>query len=986
MTYLDSLSRALLTVAHNKGARPDGSVVEEALLATRVVVDIEGNQRQVIDALGRIVMTYDYDMLGNPIHSSSMEAGRRWTLNDAGEQALYGWDSRDHRIRTSYDALRRPTEVHLRTGDAAEILVGLTVYGEDAPEPASANLLGRPYQVFDGAGVVTVAEYDATGNAVSSTRRLAVDYKTVPDWSAAVPLEDETVTTRTRVDALNRPVTQTTPDGSIVRRTYHQTGALGTVEANLRGDSVDGDPVWTPFVTDLDYDAKGQRQRLVYGNGVVTTYDYDPLTFRLTHLRTTRDFDALQELSYVYDPTGNITHIQDDAQQTVFFRNRRVEPSADYLYDATYQLIEASGREHLGQAGGPTHPDPFNTFHTGLDHPGDGDAMGLYTERYVYDAVGNFREMQHAGTDPSHRGWTRTYAYDELSQIEEDMARGRVSNRLTSTQVGDGPIERYTYDAHGNMISMPHLPVMQWNHLDQLAASSRQVVNGGIPETTYYVYGGAGQRVRKVTENGGDPTGSPRRTKERRYLGEFETYRTYGVGGDVTLERETLHLRDGEQRLALVETRTLGTDDGLPQLTRYQLSNHLGSATLELDALGQILSYEEYFPYGSSSYQAVRSRTEAPKRYRYTGKERDEESGLEYHGARYYAPWLGRWSCTDPARIDPVHLYRALGGNPVNIVDPNGTEDVSWQRLAANSVTLGLLPALGVEYAFTRHEEIARTADSAGKVISQAWEGVKRYQESRPNPSPADFVNGMLSSPMPSLLIHRASDDQLRHAMPILQALEDAERFDRAMELGDYAGATESLLSMRSATNQQMDQLAELATIMTPERSATDVLEIRPRLTTGDAERQVSWMFNRRHPTELLDAQTISRLGFEFSELGGDPSILRFNVGRGTAYLERSDIINVRGDVLPVEGAMMPRASMSSRATLAHELGHRAHRGTVIPSGRWFDEWRASSWASKNVPGLTDLERQDLSLDAQSRISEAGVRINFRKGTGSGVR
>ena len=65
------------------------------------------------------------------------------------------------------------------------------------------------------------------------------------------------------------------------------------------------------------------------------------------------------------------------------------------------------------------------------------------------------------------------------------------------------------------------------------------------------------------------------------------------------------------------------------QLIRYQFGNHLGSASLELDDQAQIISYEEYYPYGSTSYQAVRSQTEVSlKRYRYTGKERDEETGF----------------------------------------------------------------------------------------------------------------------------------------------------------------------------------------------------------------------------------------------------------------------------------------------------------------------------------------------------------------------
>ena len=119
--------------------------------------------------------------------------------------------------------------------------------------------------------------------------------------------------------------------------------------------------------------------------------------------------------------------------------------------------------------------------------------------------------------------------------------------------------------------------------------------------------------------------------KERVYLGGFEIYREFaGDGATVTLERETLHVMDDKQRVALVETKT--TDQAAPPntlpaaLTRYQFGNHLGSACLELDADAQVISYEEYTPYGSTSYQAVRSQTETPKRYRYTGQERDEEN------------------------------------------------------------------------------------------------------------------------------------------------------------------------------------------------------------------------------------------------------------------------------------------------------------------------------------------------------------------------
>jgi RHS repeat-associated protein len=126
-----------------------------------------------------------------------------------------------------------------------------------------------------------------------------------------------------------------------------------------------------------------------------------------------------------------------------------------------------------------------------------------------------------------------------------------------------------------------------------------------------------------------------------------------------------------------VETTT--TDDGADverTLVRYQLSDRLGSALVELDEAAAILSYEEYHPFGSTAYQAVRSALEAsPKRYRHTGRERDVETGFSYHGARYYAPWLGRWASTDPAgTVDGPNLYRYARNNPVRLTDPQGTQ------------------------------------------------------------------------------------------------------------------------------------------------------------------------------------------------------------------------------------------------------------------------------------------------------------------------
>jgi RHS repeat-associated protein len=223
---------------------------------------------------------------------------------------------------------------------------------------------------------------------------------------------------------------------------------------------------------------------------------------------------------------------------------------------------------------------------------------------------------------------------------------------------------------------MPQIPQLSWDYGDRLHATARQAANGsGAPGTTYYVYDATGQRVRKVTERAASGASAPSVQAERFYLGTFEIYREYGNDGAVTLEREALHILADKHRLALVETRTAGTDRGPGQLIRYQLANHLDSSVLELDQHAQVITYEEYYAYGSTSYQAVRARTETPKRYRFTGRERDTETGLYYHGARYYAPWLARWTSCDPAGlVDGPNLYRYARDNPVRLTDAAGTE------------------------------------------------------------------------------------------------------------------------------------------------------------------------------------------------------------------------------------------------------------------------------------------------------------------------
>jgi RHS repeat-associated protein len=532
------------------------------------------------------------------------------------------------------------------------VLLEVWDYGEGQTNDKEKNLRGQLYQYFDGSGKQQINEYDFKGNPLETEQKLLEDPTiTDADWSGTPPaLSAEVFTSSVTYDALNRPVTTTDPGNNVHEFTYDKAGLLKTVTLNS-----------DVYVQDIHYNSKGQRNAIWYGNGTKTIYTYDPATFRLRRLLTVNVDtlsahynEILQDLHYWYDPVGNITEIQDYAQQTLFYNNSVVAPTQKFIYDALYRLIEAKGRELIGTASFGAE-DNWNDAAWQTTHKGDGNAVQNYTQHYTYDEVGNIVELQHVAATGSY---TRTY----------DIDTG--SNRLLETVVGMTTYE-YDYDARGNMVEMPHLSSMVWNMDNELSST----VKGGNP--THYQYSG-GQRVRKYTDKGS-------LAEERIYLGNFELYRKYDNSGDIDVERSTVHISDDTGRIAMLEV--LNTDynsDGAEEvLTRYIYSNHLQSASLELDGNAEIISYEEYHPYGTTAYQAMNASVNAvAKRYRYTGKERDEESGLYYHGARYYIPWLARWTAVDAleSEMPAWSSYNYGFCNPLIFNDPSGMQPEDTQK------------------------------------------------------------------------------------------------------------------------------------------------------------------------------------------------------------------------------------------------------------------------------------------------------------------
>lgn len=693
--HFDSLGRPVYAVSDYGGGKT---------AAVRSESDLTGRLSKMFDQEQREIANGFVGMAGTPIVGDSAEKGRRWTFQNVLGALVKTWDEHGRQFRAEYDNQHRPVSTFVQQAGQAEILFNYVVYGDRLGQATAQpiNLLGTAHLIFDQAGMVRVPELDFKGNPKSVDRVLAKDYQNDLDWSALPGQPDvaaiqaaadpaletaEVFTASSLYDALNRPTRVSLPDSTIVVPTYNEANFLASLKAQVRGQGN-----FIEFLKGQDYDAKGQRQFAHYGNEVFTRYFYDPKTFRLSNLLTYKSgadpqTQGLQNLNYCYDPVGNITQIRDLAQQTHYFNNAVVKPESLYEYDAIYQLIRAKGRELAGGVNDTIRMHTDLAF-VQLPHPNNVDAVRNYTEEYEYDLLGNIKVMKHRFQSQAGigNGWTRHYRY-----AFEDVPGNR-TNHLTATSLpGDpdaGPYTgTYAYDAYGNMTRMPHLAVMDWNFMDQL----RRVDLGG-GGTAHYVYGLGGQRLRKVIERNGNLK------LEWIFLGAVMIHRRRRRNtNDLRLERWTVHVSDNTGLIAQVDTKTRDDDNDDPAnplnvaLIRYQYANHLGSAVLETDESGNPISYEEYHPYGTTAYRSAKPGFDLSlKRYRFSGKERDDETGLYYFGARYYAPWLGRWTASDPAGFaDGLHLFRFARNNPVVFVDVTGNDSTPAPELVKKHKVTG---------------------------------------------------------------------------------------------------------------------------------------------------------------------------------------------------------------------------------------------------------------------------------------------------------
>src|SRR6202012_5733533 len=101
----------------------------------------------------------------------------------------------------------------------------------------------------------------------------------------------------------------------------------------------------------------------------------------------------------------------------------------------------------------------------------------------------------------------------------------------------------------------------------------------------------------------------------------------------------------------------------------YYFSDHLKTASVITDAAGTIKAESDYYPWGGE----LQFTNNDSNHYKFTGKERDSESGLDYFGARYYSNGQGRFITPDWS-VTPVPVPYA------DLTDPQSLNQYSYVR------------------------------------------------------------------------------------------------------------------------------------------------------------------------------------------------------------------------------------------------------------------------------------------------------------------
>ena len=666
------------------------------------------NITKITDKSGK-VQTFTYDANGNLTSSTnSLNQTSSITYNQFG-QVMGTTDALGHTAQTEYDSFGNPTAVINALGERMTFeydLIGRVTATIDPLGHRSEqtyDAVDRVKTTKDASGAVTTFDYDANSNLIKSTN---ADGKI---WS-------------NRYDSKNRPIEQKNSLGFITLSVYNKADeVVRTISAENRKTAYTYTPrgqietVTDPLgnTTRMTYDYRKRLVALTDQRNNTTTFVYDelsrPVSMRDALGRTaTVKYDAAGNISEKIDAMGNrMTFVYDrlDRAQTVNYADASVTSN----YDANGRLTSLSDTQ-----GGTINWTYDNADRVLTEQTAQGGTI-----LYGYNTAGQRASMAVSGQPAVNYGYDAAGRLASISQGGETFGYNYdMLSRLTSMTRPNGVNTSYGYDALDRLTRMTHGAIEDYQYTytpDNLTASISSLNSNALLPTAKtagaanqmnqvnqfgnanYNFDEKGQTTTKTNSQGTatynwDSRG--RMTSATLPNGQAVNYSYDALGrrsSRTTNNQTTNFIYDGadviQDKQGANQTNYLngGLDEKLKVSSNqtgslYFLTDHLGSTQGLTGTSGNVAEWQRYTSFGESDVSNTLTR------YGFTGREKDSDTNLIYHRARWYDAEQGRFISQDPIGFagDNTNLYSYVSNNPVSKTDPTGLYELDVHYYLTN--------------------------------------------------------------------------------------------------------------------------------------------------------------------------------------------------------------------------------------------------------------------------------------------------------------
>jgi RHS repeat-associated protein len=650
------------------------------------------------DALGRPIKVTQTD---GSVASTSYAANCTTVTDEAGKSRKSCSDGLGRLTGVWED----PSSLNYETDYTYDVMDNLWSVTQKGGDPSSSNWRTRSF-FYDSlsrlmsatnpeSGIISYTYSNTSAGCSPSTGTVCTKIAPAPNQTGSA-----TVTTTYSYDNLDRPIGQTYSDGTTLSASFGYDGAA------LAGCS-------TAPPTLADTYPKGNRTAMCDGSGA-TSWAHDQMGRVLTESRTIVGTSPwTKSAGYTYNLDGSAKTISNPGVGRVmtYTTNAAGRPSSvvntggslNFVTGATYTPAGALASYTNGTiisntnaynsrmqpltltaattgTGAHTILSLSYDFHSST-HADNGNVYqivngrdGNRTQNFIYDSLNRIQQAYTNGNSPLTTSWGETFgptatapgippsspgidAWGNLTNRSGVTGKTNYEGLSAAPATAKNQLNGYCHDAAGNLGLNAPCPV-PYNPTYTYDAENRLKTTAGWT----YVYDGDGRRVKKVNGSAG-------------------TLYWPSLSGD-TLNESSLGATNLREYVYFGGKRVARIDVPAPLSVKYYFSDHLGSASVITDSLGTMPALEEsdYYPYGG---EIVISNGDS-NNYKFTGKERDTESGLDDFGARFNASSVGRFLTPDWTETpDPIpyadlknpqslNLYSFGLNNPLRAADPDG--------------------------------------------------------------------------------------------------------------------------------------------------------------------------------------------------------------------------------------------------------------------------------------------------------------------------